>query len=59
MSDTSHDDEARQWWEEQHETFVPHVVPSEYMRRRRASSPESENEAPLKKWKHHKLSLLG
>ncbi len=44
MSDMhSQDDDTRRWWETQHETIVPHVVPSEYMRRR-ASSPEVEPE---------------
>ncbi len=45
MSDMRFQDEdTRRWWETQHETIVPHVVPSEYMRRRPSSpQPESEN----------------
>ncbi len=42
MSDPNdHDDDARQWWETQHKTIVPHVVPGEILKmRHRATSPE-------------------
>jgi hypothetical protein len=46
MNSNDHDDDVRHWWEAQHETIVPHVVPGEVLKlRARASSPKPNSVA--------------